>query len=164
MFTFEQMKRLTAFTCERVALTLRIQHSSNETVETLAIPEISPVTSLPSDGEIVTMMIRKGMLPADAHPDEMTFREDDINVLIKSDFYWDVATGSITSLTLQITAVETLVRWTIQGSLHSLIKGSGVHATSLFIAMLSKTPPNVMPPWRRKSIPSSDSTLLLDSL
>ncbi|KAL3222811.1 hypothetical protein MRX96_049956 [Rhipicephalus microplus] len=74
------MKRPATFTCERVALTLRSKHGSNEnTIEALAIPEISPVTSPPADGEIVTMMTRKEILPAGARPDAMTFREDDAN-------------------------------------------------------------------------------------
>ncbi|KAH7977093.1 hypothetical protein HPB51_027048 [Rhipicephalus microplus] len=78
LFTFGQMKRPATFTCERVALTLRSKHGSNEnTIEALAIPEISPVTSPPADGEIVTMMTRKEILPAGARPDAMTFREDD---------------------------------------------------------------------------------------
>ncbi|KAL3224196.1 hypothetical protein MRX96_049612 [Rhipicephalus microplus] len=81
------------------------------------------------------MMIQKGMLPANARSDAMTLREDDTSVLIGSDFYWDVATRSVTRLTPQITAVETLLGWTIQGSLRNLTQGSGEHATSLFIAI-----------------------------
>ncbi|KAL1476555.1 hypothetical protein MTO96_018394 [Rhipicephalus appendiculatus] len=136
LFTFGQAKRPATLTCERVALTLRSQHSSNETtIEALAIPEISPVTSPPADGEIVTMMTRKGMLPADARPDATTLREDDISVLIGSDFYWDVTTGHTTRLTPQITAAETLFGWTIQGTLRNLTQGSGMRTTSLFIAV-----------------------------
>ncbi|KAH8018312.1 hypothetical protein HPB51_002293 [Rhipicephalus microplus] len=90
-----------------IDVTLRSQHSSNETIEALAIPEISPVTSLPSDGEIVTM-IWKGMLPANAHPDAMTLREDDISVLIGSD---------------------------LQGFLRNLTQRSGARATFPFIAI-----------------------------
>ncbi|KAL3218711.1 hypothetical protein MRX96_031389 [Rhipicephalus microplus] len=78
--------------------------------------------------------MQKRMLPADARPDAMTLREDDISVLIGSDF-WDVATGSVPSLTPPITAMETLLRWTIQGSLRNLSQGSGAHATSLLIAI-----------------------------
>ncbi|KAH7964527.1 hypothetical protein HPB51_027230 [Rhipicephalus microplus] len=39
LFTFGQSKRPATFTCERVALTLRSKHGSNEnTIEALAIP------------------------------------------------------------------------------------------------------------------------------
>ncbi|XP_075730832.1 uncharacterized protein LOC142774323 [Rhipicephalus microplus] len=65
----------------------------------------------------------------------MTLREDDISVLIRSYFYRDVAAGSVTCLTPQITAVETHLGWTIHGSLRNLTQGSGEHATSLFIAI-----------------------------
>ncbi|KAH7943786.1 hypothetical protein HPB52_011737 [Rhipicephalus sanguineus] len=124
----------------RVAVTLRSQHSSYQaTIEALAIPEISPVTSPPADGELVTMMTRQGMLPADARPEATTFQEDEISVLIGSDIYWDVATGQITRLSPQITAAETLFGWTIQGTLSNLSQGSRTRATSLFIAVEEAT-------------------------
>ncbi|KAH7943788.1 hypothetical protein HPB52_011739 [Rhipicephalus sanguineus] len=124
----------------RVAVTLRSQHSNYQaTIEALAIPEISPVTSPPADGELVTMMTRQGMLPADARPEATTFQEDEISVLIGSDIYWDVATGQITRLSPQITAAETLFGWTIQGTLSNLSQGSRTRATSLFIAVEEAT-------------------------
>ncbi|KAH7943210.1 hypothetical protein HPB52_006522 [Rhipicephalus sanguineus] len=140
LFTFGKTQRPATLTCERVAVTLRSQHSSNETtIEALAIPEISPVTSPPADGELVTMMTRQGMLPADARPEATTFREDEISVLIESDIYWDVATGQITRLSPQLTAAETLFGWTIQGTLSNLAQGSRTRATSLFIAVEEAT-------------------------
>ncbi|XP_037514045.1 uncharacterized protein LOC119390470 [Rhipicephalus sanguineus] len=140
LFTFGKTQRPATLTCERVAVTLRSQHSSNETtIEALAIPEISPVTSPPADGELVTMMTRQGMLPADAHPEATTFQEDEISVLIGSDIYWDVATGQIARLSPKITAAETLFGWTIQRTLSNLSQGSRTRATSLFIAVEEAT-------------------------
>ncbi|XP_049276084.1 uncharacterized protein LOC125760267 [Rhipicephalus sanguineus] len=98
-----------------------------------------PVTSPPTDGELVTMMTRQGMLPADARPEATTFREDEISVIIGSDIYWDVATGQTTRLSLQITTAETLFGWTIQGTLSSLAQRSRKRATSLFIAVEEAT-------------------------
>ncbi|KAH6944462.1 hypothetical protein HPB50_003286 [Hyalomma asiaticum] len=83
--------------CERIAIALRSQHNSNQTmIEALAVPEVSAVTSPPADGAITDIMRHCGMLPADACPSATTFQEDEISVLISSVIYWDVATGQIT--------------------------------------------------------------------
>ncbi|KAH7964528.1 hypothetical protein HPB51_027231 [Rhipicephalus microplus] len=81
------------------------------------------------------MMTRKEILPAGARPDTMTFREDDVSVLVGLDLSWEVATGSITGLIPQITALEARPGWTTQGYLQNQTQGSGTRATSRFIAI-----------------------------
>ncbi|KAH7977329.1 hypothetical protein HPB49_000681 [Dermacentor silvarum] len=97
----------------------------------LEVPEISAVTIPPADGAIITMMTHHGVVPADARSEAMTFREDEISILIGSDFYWDIVTGHITRLSPQVTAVETRYGWTVQGTLHNFYQGSTVQSTSL---------------------------------
>ncbi|KAH6933459.1 hypothetical protein HPB50_015156 [Hyalomma asiaticum] len=92
-------------TCERVAITLRSQHNSNQTtIEALAVAKTSALTSPPADGAIIDIMRCRGMLPAGEYAGARTFHEDE--VLIGSDIYWDVATGPRGSP--RITAAETL--------------------------------------------------------
>lgn len=81
------------------------------------------------------MMTHHGLVPADARSELTTFREDEISNLIGSDLYWEVVTGEITPLSPQVTTVETLFGWTIQGTLYDLPKGSAVQTTSLFLAV-----------------------------
>ncbi|KAH7933982.1 hypothetical protein HPB49_020055 [Dermacentor silvarum] len=117
------VERLTLFTFgkTRCPVTLDIQHITNElTIDALEVPEISVVTSLPSDGVVITMMTHHGLVPADARSEAKTFREDEISILIGSDFYWDVVTGQISRLSPHVTAVEIRYGWTVQGTLHDL--------------------------------------------
>ncbi|KAH6930827.1 hypothetical protein HPB50_019705 [Hyalomma asiaticum] len=105
LFTFGKTHLPSTITCERVAIMLRSQHNSNQTtIEALAVPEISAVTSPPADGAIIDIMRHRGMLPADECLGATTFQEDEISVLIGSDVYWDVATGQITRVSPRITA------------------------------------------------------------
>ncbi|KAH7977292.1 hypothetical protein HPB49_000327 [Dermacentor silvarum] len=132
LFTFGKTQRLVTLTCNRVSVTLRTQQSTNEiTIDALEVPEISGVTSPPADGTIITMMTNLGLVPADARLEATTFREDEISILIGSDFYWDVVTGQVSRLSPQVTAVETRFEWTVQGTLHHFSQGSTAQSTSL---------------------------------
>ncbi|KAL1480155.1 hypothetical protein MTO96_051270 [Rhipicephalus appendiculatus] len=44
---------------------------------------------------------------------------DNIDLLIGSDYYWQVATGRIRRLSNGLTAIETLFGWTLQGAVES---------------------------------------------
>ncbi|KAL1469958.1 hypothetical protein MTO96_024723 [Rhipicephalus appendiculatus] len=44
---------------------------------------------------------------------------DNIDLLIGSDYYWQVATGRIRRLSNGLTAIETLLGWTLQGPVES---------------------------------------------
>ncbi|KAH7977361.1 hypothetical protein HPB49_000945 [Dermacentor silvarum] len=79
---------------ERLTIFTFAQHSTNETtIDALEVPEISAVTSPPADSAIITMMTHHGLVPVDARSEAKTFREDEISILIGSDFYWVVVTG-----------------------------------------------------------------------
>ncbi|KAH7985314.1 hypothetical protein HPB49_026490 [Dermacentor silvarum] len=96
-FTFGKTHRPVTLTCNRVSVTLGSQHSTNETsIDALEVPEISAVTRPPVDGAIIPMMTHHGLVPADAVSEAKAFREDEVSILIGSDFYWDVVTGHIT--------------------------------------------------------------------
>ncbi|KAH7954235.1 hypothetical protein HPB49_016793 [Dermacentor silvarum] len=87
LFTFGKTHRPVTLTCNRVSVTLQSQHSTNElTIDALEVPEISAVTSPAVDGAIITMMTHHGLVPADERSEAKTFREDDISILIDSDF------------------------------------------------------------------------------
>ncbi|KAH6945497.1 hypothetical protein HPB50_008787 [Hyalomma asiaticum] len=139
-FTFGKTHVPATLTRERAAITLRSQHDSNQTtVEALAVPEISAVTSPPGDGAIIDIMRSRGMLPADACPGVTTFQEDEVSVLIGSDIHCDVATGEITRVSPRVTAAETLFRWTIRGTLHPLSQGCDARTPSSFTAVEAAT-------------------------
>ncbi|KAH7978650.1 hypothetical protein HPB49_006285 [Dermacentor silvarum] len=132
LFTFLKTHRPVTLTCNRVSATLRSQHNTNKTtLDALEESEISAVTSPPADGVIITMMTNLGLVPACARPDATTFREDEISILLGSDFYWDVGTGQVSRLLAQVTAVETRFGWTDQETLLNFSKGSTVQSTSL---------------------------------
>ncbi|KAH7941183.1 hypothetical protein HPB49_010813 [Dermacentor silvarum] len=132
LFTFGKTHRPVTLICNRVSVTLRSQHSTNElTIDALEVPKISAVTSPPVDGAIITIMTHHDLVPTDARSEAKSFREDEISILIGSDFYWDVVTGHIARLSPQVTAVETRFGWTVQGTLHDFSQDSTVKSMSL---------------------------------
>ncbi|KAH7966571.1 hypothetical protein HPB49_017781 [Dermacentor silvarum] len=97
LFTFGKTQRHVTLTCNRVSVTLRClrsQHSTNETtIDALEVSEVSVVTSPPVDGAIISIMTHHGLVPTDARSEAKIFREDEISILIGSNFYWDVVIG-----------------------------------------------------------------------
>ncbi|KAH7945334.1 hypothetical protein HPB49_009673 [Dermacentor silvarum] len=90
LFTFGETHRPVTVTCNRVSVTIRSQHRTNETtIDALDVAGMSAVTSPPADGAIINLMTHHRLVPADARSEPTTFREDDITIMIGSDLYWD---------------------------------------------------------------------------
>ncbi|KAH7959752.1 hypothetical protein HPB49_013545 [Dermacentor silvarum] len=158
LFTFGKTHRPVTLTCNRVSIALRSQHSTNETtIDALEVPEASEVNSPLVDGAIITMMTNLGFVPADASPVATTFREDEISIMIGSDFYWGVVTGQMFRILPQVTAMEACFGWTFQGTLLDFSQGSTVQSTSLVFGT-GKPPRDDAPtksPKAKKFLPST---------
>ncbi|XP_037520910.1 uncharacterized protein LOC119397560 [Rhipicephalus sanguineus] len=102
--------------CKRVSVTLRGRfNDSTVTLEALEVPEVCSATSPLLDTEALELLCARKHDAADLFDPE-TWHPDDISILIGSDAYWKVATGSIDRLNEELTAVETSFGWTVQGA------------------------------------------------
>ncbi|KAH9362078.1 hypothetical protein HPB48_002056 [Haemaphysalis longicornis] len=63
------------------------------------------------------MMDDHGLFAADT-PLDSAYTDDDISILIEWDYYWQITSGQILRLTPHLTALETLLGWTIFGCIH----------------------------------------------
>ncbi|XP_077548006.1 uncharacterized protein LOC144160659 [Haemaphysalis longicornis] len=138
--TFGNTRTSTPVSCNRVSLTLKSQHDGQRiTIEALEVPNICNVTSPPVSEEILTSMAAKCQVAADARL-SATFQEHQISVLIGSDAYWKVATGLISRISPSLTAVETVLGWTVQGAQLESPSPSTAHSSALFLS-LGEAPP-----------------------
>ncbi|XP_077528171.1 uncharacterized protein LOC144139787 [Haemaphysalis longicornis] len=138
--TFGNTRTSAPVSCNRVSLTLKSQHDGQRiTIEALEVPNICNVTSPPVSEEILTSMAAKCQVAADARL-SATFQEHQISVLIGSDAYWKVATGRISRISPSLTAVETVLGWTMQGAQLEGPSPSTAHSSALFLS-LGEAPP-----------------------
>ncbi|KAH7947343.1 hypothetical protein HPB52_010255 [Rhipicephalus sanguineus] len=114
--TFGNAKLQHQLRCQRVSVTLHGRfNDSTVTLEALEVPEVCSATSPPLDTEVLELLCARKHDAADLFDPE-TWHPDDISILIGSDAYWKVATGSIDRLNEELTAVETSFGWTVPGT------------------------------------------------
>ncbi|KAH7947383.1 hypothetical protein HPB52_011162 [Rhipicephalus sanguineus] len=98
LMTFGNAKLRHQLRCQRVSVTLRGRFDdSTVTLEALQVPEVCSATSPLLDTEVLELLCARKHDAADLFDPE-TWHPDDISILIRSDAYWKVATGSIDGL------------------------------------------------------------------
>ncbi|XP_064468683.1 uncharacterized protein LOC135382942 [Ornithodoros turicata] len=134
VYTFGRSKTPTTYHCRRVALTLRSQyHPETITFEALEVPEVCAVTNHSLDATLLNEMHDLGLDIADASSPADPV-DAVISILIGSDVYWTMVTGSIRRLRPDLTAVETCLGWVIHGSYPHSTPAPSTVVTALSLA------------------------------
>ncbi|KAL1479397.1 hypothetical protein MTO96_051880 [Rhipicephalus appendiculatus] len=98
----------------RVELVLKSRYDGKQIrVEALEVPNICNGTSFSLPDAALHGIDINIQLADDAR---QINGNDKIDLLIASDYYWQVATGRIRRLSNGLTAIETLFGWTLQGT------------------------------------------------
>ncbi|XP_070389699.1 uncharacterized protein [Dermacentor albipictus] len=115
IMTFGSDKPPSGMKCRRVELWLRSRHKERKIrVEALEIPEICCDIVPAPEASTVNYLEEQGLKLADS-----TQEGAEIGLLLGSDFYWEVTTGSVRRLDSGLVAVETIFGWTLQGTTHT---------------------------------------------
>ncbi|KAH7934170.1 hypothetical protein HPB49_022387 [Dermacentor silvarum] len=83
-------------------------------VEALEIPQICCDIVPAPEGSTIKYLEEQGLELADGTQDEA-----EIGLLLGSDYYWEVTTGSVRRLDSGFVAAETIFGWTLQGTTHT---------------------------------------------
>ncbi|XP_064472609.1 uncharacterized protein LOC135387252 [Ornithodoros turicata] len=109
IFAFGSTQPSTHRAYQKVSLRIDGLHQSLE-VEAIAIPQICRSLSPPVDGRILQMLHDRGLSPVTT-----TCLSQNVDVLVGTDYYWRFVSGRIERLPNNITAVETVFGWIVQG-------------------------------------------------
>ncbi|XP_072144712.1 uncharacterized protein [Dermacentor andersoni] len=90
------------------------QRKKESRVEALEIPQICCDIVPAPEASTVNYLEEQGLQLADSTQDGA-----EIGLLLGSDFYWEVTTGSVRRLDSGLVAVETIFGWTLQGTTHT---------------------------------------------
>lgn len=116
LVAFGKAHHTTARSCHRISVTFTNQHDGKHVcLGALQVPSICGATSPQVTDDARELMDAHGLLAADLCLTS-THMSQHISLLIGSDYYWQITSGQILRLTLHLTAVETLLGWTLQGA------------------------------------------------
>lgn len=107
--SFGSTHQSASHTCGRVTLQLAGLKESCK-VEALTIPDVCSWLGPPVDKSL-TRMLKERILP----PTLAICPSQDVDVLVGADYYWRFVSRKILGLMDDLTAVETVFRWVIQG-------------------------------------------------
>ncbi|XP_064468183.1 uncharacterized protein LOC135378931 [Ornithodoros turicata] len=117
VLAFGSTQPSTRRTYQKVSLRIDGLHQSLE-VEAIAIPQIRKSLSPPVDARILQMLHDRGLSPVTT-----TCLSQNVDVLVGANYYWRFVSRRIERLPNNITAVETIFGWIVQGvaPLHSSV-------------------------------------------
>lgn len=104
-------------------------------IEALGVPEECHVSSPPLDEPLLNRLRERGLLAADLVP-RSTAQSNEINILVGSDYYWQVVTGNVYRLSNQVTAVETIFGLVVQGTYAHTVPSTSGTANALFLSCM----------------------------
>ncbi|XP_065305992.1 uncharacterized protein [Dermacentor albipictus] len=120
IMTFGNEKPSSGMKCRRVELWLCSRHNGRKIrVEALEIPQICCDIVPAPEASTVNYVEEQGLELADSTQDGA-----EVGLLLGSDFYWEVTTGSVRRLDSGLVAVETIFGWTLQGTTHTTESGA----------------------------------------
>lgn len=106
--------------CKRVQLTLHSQHDHHSfQIEAIEVPEICDDLPRLTEPTALHELEANEMPFADASCFDVNL-EPGLSILIGADCYWKLVTGNIQRLNENLTAVETVFGWTVQGNATSM--------------------------------------------
>ncbi|XP_072142209.1 uncharacterized protein [Dermacentor andersoni] len=115
IMTFGNDKPSSGMKCRRGELWLCSRHNERKIrVEALEIPQIGCDIVPAPEASTVNYLEEQGLELADSTQDGA-----EIGLLLGSDFYWEVTTGSVRRLDSGLVAVEAIFGWTLQGTTHT---------------------------------------------
>ncbi|XP_064470095.1 uncharacterized protein LOC135384823 [Ornithodoros turicata] len=125
IFSFGSTRRSARHTCAKVSLSLSGLHESQD-LDALTVPDICSSLNPAVGGTVAALLQDHGLEPAPTScPSDSV---DNVDILVGADYYWRFVSGKIVRLSEDLTAVDTLFGWTVQGpaNISSLVWVSSV--------------------------------------
>lgn len=121
-------------------------------VYALAMPQICKSLSPPIDHRITQLLSDRGLRPASA-----LRTSQNVDVLVGADNYWRFVSGNVVRLTEDLTAVETIFGWVVQGCAPSEVSTGAPATTSLLCCACAPALPEPTDMWRLDVLGITDS-------
>ncbi|XP_049270158.1 uncharacterized protein LOC119386031 [Rhipicephalus sanguineus] len=108
--------------CRRVRVTLHSQYDANSIeIEAIEVPEVCSDLSALTETNVLERVKDRDLRLADVTVYQVSY-EPGICVLIGADYYWQLVSGKIQRLDDSLTAIETIMGWTLHGDTRSVPK------------------------------------------